>query len=238
MIPPIPKEYITYSNQEMNRRTEIYYQKIADLYCRMDASKEEYRKRLDFLLYNNVTSVELFKVLSEKEAQILSLYEYDYYCLKVLCDIAEKEELFNEPSVLQNVHNIDDAVYWQKKCVFLLRRFEFGREEDDELLLYVRQKKVSYIFMAELICGNSIVRKVHTACVVAKFLAQNGITREAVLLLMWLEKQLPYSERLIMMFSMTLLDMGERKLAYEILMKHRKPDSDIKELQIMLAEMQ
>lgn len=235
LIPPIPKEYLTYSDQEKLTKTEEYYQKVDGLYHRMDISEEDYRKRLDFLLQNNAVLDELFAVLLEKEAQILSLYEYDFYVLKMLCQIAEKEEALKEPSILQVSHSMQEAVCWHQRCVFLLRRFEFEWEEEDELQLLVQEKKLSYICLAELICGEGIVRKIHTGSRIAQYLYERGLRREALFFLVWLEKQLPYSERKIMVFAMTLLDLGECRLAYEILMKHKNPNDEIKELQTELA---
>lgn len=237
LIPPIPKEYLTYSDQEKIEKTEKYYQKIDDLYRRMDATEGDYTKRLNQLLQQDVDWKELFEILIEKEAQILCLYKYEFYVLKILCQIAEKEAAFKEPSVLQNVHSMEGAVLWYQKCVFLLRRFEFEWEEDAELLLLMQEKKLSYICLTEVICGEGIARKIHTICRVAQYLYLNGLTRDAVLLLMRMEQQLPYSERKIMTFAMTLLDLGERQLAYEILMKYQNPDKEIKELQTALSEM-
>lgn len=236
LIPPIPKEYLTYSDYEKLEKTEKYYKKIEDLYRRMDASKNVYRDRLNCLLQNEASLNEIHKVLMEKEAQILCLYDYDFYVLKILWQVSEKEEAFKISHIIQKIRSMQEAVYLHQRCVFLLRRFEFEWEEDEELLLMMQEKKVSYIYLAELICGEGIVRKVHTAGRVAQFLYVNGKMRESLLFLMWLEKQLPYSERKIMVFTMTLLDLGERQLAYEILMKHKSPDKEIKNLQMELAK--
>jgi len=237
LIAPIPKEYLTYSDEEKIEKTENYYQKINDLYRRMDVSREEYRKRINQLMVQGATFDKLFDVLLEKEAQILCLYDYDFFILKTMCQIAEKEETLQEMPTLQKVNNMQEAVNLHQRCVFLLRRFEFDWEEDEELLLLVREQKVSYVCLAELICGEGIVRKTHTAGKVAQYLYVNGLIREALLFLMWIEKQLPYSERKIMLFSMTLLDLGERQLAYQILMKHQNPSQDVKELQVALSQM-
>lgn len=237
LIPPMPKEYLAYSNKEKLEKTEKYYQKISDLYQRMDVSRNGYRERLDCILQNEVSLKEMKELFMEKEAQILCLYDYDFYILKLLWQIAETEENFHIPHIIQNIKSIEDAVYWYQRCVFLLRRFELDWEEDEELYVLVKENKVSYICLAELICGEGIVCKIHTAAWVAQYFYKNGLIKEAILFLMWLEKQLPYSERKIMQFTMTLLDWGERQLAYEILMKHQNPDQDIKELQTALREM-
>lgn len=237
LIPPIPKEYLTYSYREKLQKTENYYRKIDDLYRRMDVSGGDYRKRLNLLLQKGAALDKVFEVLMEKEAQILCLYEYDYFVLKMLCQIAQKEEAFKLSSILRNVRSVEEAVCLYQRCVFLLRRFEFDWEEDEELFLLVQEQGVSYISLAELICGEGIVCKVHTGSRIALYLCERGLKREALFFLMWLDKQLPYSERKIMVFSMTLLDLGEKQLAYEVLMKHQNPDKDIKELQTMLSEM-
>lgn len=236
LIPPIPKEYLTYSDGEKIEKTEKYYQKIKNLYCRMNSTEGDYTTRLNQLLLQDVSSKEIFDIFVEKEAQILCLYDYKFYVLKILAQIAEKEEAFNVQTLLHNVHSTEDAICWYQRCVFLLRRFEFDWEEDDELFLLVQEKKVSYIALAEIIRGEGSVRKVHTGSQIAQYLYGRGLKREALLFLVWLEKQIPYSERKIMVFAMTLLELGEQQLAYEILMKHKNPDVEIKSLQMELAK--
>ena len=94
---------------------------------------------------------------------------------------------------------------------------------------------MSYIWLAEIICREWIVQKIATCCRLTRYLYEHGAKREAILLLMRLEKQLPYSERKIMNFTMVLLELGEGALAYEILIKHQNPDEEIKVLQDSLA---
>ena len=147
LIPAVPKEYSTYSNQEKIEKTEKYYRKIGELYNRIEVSENGYIKRMDALLGQNAGLQRVFEVLKEKEAQCLCFYVYEFYILKILCQIAEKEEKLSEPSLLQNIHSMEDVIFWQQKCVFLLRRFEMDWEEDDELLVLVQQKRISYIFL-------------------------------------------------------------------------------------------
>jgi len=109
-------------------------------------------------------------------------------------------------------------------------------EPDEELLCLVQQKEVSYVLLAELICKEWISRKIHTGCRAFTYLYENGVRREALLFLMWLEQRLPYSERKIMHFSMVLLDVGEKKIAYEILLKHQSPDREMEDLINALGE--
>ena len=61
--------------------------------------------------------------------------------------------------------------------------------------------------------------------------------RDALFLIMYLEQKLPYGERKIMTFAMTLLELGEAQLAYEILLKFQNPDEEIIELQDALSKM-
>lgn len=236
-IPPVPKEYITYSEREKIEKTEEYYQKVEKLYQRIDNSKQGYLVRADQLLKNGATVKTLFALLQEKEAQVLCHYTYEFYLLKFLCNIAETEENFSECSVLQNINNMEDVLMWHQKSVFLLRRFEMDWEENDELRILIETKRVSYIYLVELICEEWIIRKIHTGSRIAWYLFENGLKREALLLLMRLEQRLPYSERKVMIFAMTLLDMGERRLAYDTLMKYQNPGEDIRELQNALREM-
>ncbi len=231
LISPVPKEYASYSNQEKIEKTEAYYRKMDDIYSRMDTFEDEYRKRIEHLLQNNADAAAINSVLTEKDAQLLCHCSYQFVVLKSFCRIAESEEYFKEPCILQNFQTMAEAVWWRHNCVFLLRRFEFDWEETDELLMFMQNEKLSYICIAEIICENWIVRKIHTASNISYYLYKNGRKREAVLLLMRLEQMLPYSEKMIMTFSMTLLDMREFRLAYEVLLKYQNPNSDIKEMQ-------
>ena len=173
-------------------------------------------------------------VLVEKNAQILCFYINEFSVLKSMCHIAEYEEEFREPSILQNCSSIQEAELWLQKGVFLLRRFEFGGEEEEELFRLVQEKKISYICLAEVLCMDYFVQKTLAGSKIAQYLYFNGLKREAILFLMRLEQKLPYSEKKIMTFVMTLLDMGERRLAYEVLIKYQNPNEEIKEMQEML----
>ncbi len=235
LIPPIPKEYISYSEREKVERTEAIYQEIDDMYRRVDIIYDEYRKKIDHLLQSEVSATQLCEVFKEKDAQILCRALNEFYVLKVLCQIAEMEETFQEPCVLRNFHTMEEAVHWLQLCIFSLRNFEFDREYDEELSLQIKEKTLSYICLAEMICDNWIVQKIHTTEKIARYLYENGQKREALLFLMRLEKMLPYSTQKITAFTMTLLDMGECQLAYEVLLKYQNPNEDIRQLQIELS---
>jgi len=236
VIPPSPKEYGIYTDQEKIEKTEEFYQNMAVLYRRMENSEQDYILRIDRMLQRNVARSEIIEVLHEKEAQLLCHYSYGFHTLDFLCNVAGIEEKFDECSVLRNVHGMDDVSLLHQKCVFLLRRFEMDWEENNEILILLQTKQVSYILLAEIICKEWISRKIYTGSRVFQYLYENGLKRDAILFLMWLEQRLPYSERKIMFFSMVLLDMGEQKLAYGMLLKHQNPDKDTKELINTLGE--
>ena len=231
LIPPIPKEYISYSEQEAMARTEEIYEEITSLYERVDIIRDDYQKKINDLLQSEISATVLGEVFQNKDAQTLCRALNEFHELRNLCRIAQEEEQFQEPSLLQNFRTMDEAMQWLQLCVFVLRDFEFDREVSEELFLAVSEKKLSYIFLAEVVLDNRIVRKVHTAENVAVYLYENGLHREALLFLMRLEQKLPYSERKIMNFSMALLDMGETGFAYDVLMKYQNPTEDICQLQ-------
>lgn len=237
LISPVPKEYAFYTDNEKIEKTEAYYRKMDDIYGRVDTFEEAYKNRIEQLLQNEGKAADLTNVLKEKDAQLLCYCSYEFDIIRILCRIAEQEEIFKEPSVLRNVHTMEEAVSWRHKCVFLLRRFEFDWEETDELLMLVRERKISYICLAEMICENWIVQKVHVVDRIVRYLYENDQKREAMLLLMRLEKILPYSEKKVITFAMTLVDMGEFQLAHEVLLKFKNPNEDIKELQIELSKL-
>ncbi len=234
LIPPIPKEYMTYSEEEAIARTEEIYEEIAEMYKQVDIIRDDYREKIDCLLQNKVSAGQLGEVFQDKDVRTLCRALNEFQELRGLCRIAEEEEVFQEPSVLQNFATMDEAVQWLQVCFFVLRDFEFDREVSEELLLLVQEKKLSYICLAEFILDNRIVRKVHTAERITVYLYENGQCREALLFLMRLEQKLPYSEQKIMTFAMALLDMGEHRLAYEVLMKYQNPNDDICQLQTEL----
>ncbi len=236
LIPPSPKAYKTYSDYEKIEKTEEFYEQMADTYDRLDILRPIYEEKMNNLLNNGSSYKEIINVLMEKEAQLLCPYLYPFQILKQLCDIAAIEEQFNECSVFQNVGSIEDAIQKQQKCIFLLRRLEMDWEKDEEIFTYMQRGEISYILLAELICTDSIIRKVYTGCSVAGYLDEKGLKREALLFLVWLEQRLPYSDRKIMHFAMTFLDMGDVKLAYETLSKHRNPNNDILDLQNTLRD--
>lgn len=235
-ISPAPREYSTYSDQEKIEKTEEFYRQMTDLYQRMDKSEKEYVLRIDTLLQKGTTGESLKAILQEKEAQILCYYSYTFYVLELLCKIATIEEKMNERTVLQNFSSMEEGIAWNQKCVFLLRRFEMDWEVDEELLRMMQKKQVSYIMLAELICKEWIFRKIYTGEKVFRYLYENGLKKEALTFLLWLEQRLPYCENKIVFFVKALLDMGEWKIAYEMLLKHQTPDKDIEELQSILQE--
>jgi len=234
LIPPIPKEYMSYSGEEAIARTEENYEKIADMYKRVDDIADEYKKKIERLLQSGASAIQLCEVFQDKDVRTLCRALNEFQELRGLCRIAEEEEVFQEPSVLQNFATMDEAVQWLQMCFFVLRDFEFDREVSEELLWLVQKKKLSYICLAEFILDNRIVRKVHTAERIAVYLYENGQCREALLFLMRLEQKLSYSEKKIMTFAMALLDMGEHSLAYEVLMKYQNPNDEICQLQAEL----
>ena len=236
LIPPVPREYISYSAREKIEKTEQYYEKMNEVNHKMTGFQEKCKKKINALLVTQPGSEEVLAVLNEEEMRILCQYMYQFVLLKRICKIAQTEEFFKEPGVMQNIRNLEDVEEWYQICLFKIRRFEFNMELDDELLAYIKQGKLSYIFLAELIGEKEIVQKVQTGCKLAEYLYKNGYRREAVLFIMRLEQKLPYSERKVMHFAMTLLDMEERQLAYEVLMKYQNPNADIREMQSMLSK--
>ena len=235
LIPPIPKEYITYSEQEMIKRTESIYEEIDDLYKKVDVIEDKYREKTNRLLENKVGAASLCELMKEEDVKVLCRALNEFHVLKKISQIAEMEEVFSEPCVLQNFDTMEEAVSWLQLCIFTLRKFELDREYDDELLLLVKEKKVSYIYIAEIIRDSDIVQKIYTTEKVTRYLYENGQKREALLLVMRLEQMLTYSNRKIMSFAMLLLDMGEGRLAYEVLMKYQNPNEEIKQLQTELS---
>ena len=235
LIPTVPKEYSTYSDTEKIEKTEEYYREIDVAYQKVDAFKTKYMDKVDKLLRNQVGVEALEKVLVETEAQSLCNYTNEFAVLRFICYVAKNEEVFGEESVLHNINNLEQAVSWLQESIFLLREFEFNREEEETLFLLLTQRRVSYIWLTEIICREWIVQKISIGCRLTRYLYEHGAKREAILLLMRLEKRLPYTHRKIMHFTMTLLELGEHALAYEMLIKHQRPDEDIKSLQDTLA---
>lgn len=236
LIPPVPKEYRYFSGQEKIERTEKYYKKVGELYLKIEEAEEEYREKINALLETDPDTKKILALLNKDEGRVLCHGISEFALLRRICQIGQLEEEFDEPCVMQNIHNLKDVTNWYQKCIFLIRRFEFNWEEESELLDYIKHEKLSYIWLSELVCENEIVQKIQTGCRITEYLYRNDCPREAALFIMKLEQKLPYSDRKVMYFAMTLLDMGESQLAYEVLMKHRNPDAEIKELQSMLEE--
>ena len=226
-ITPVPKEYIGYSDKEKIEKTEQYYRKMADLYQRIDKTKPDYMLRVNDVLQKGATRREVVEILHEKEAQILCHYSQEFYILDFVCMVAELEEAMDSFPVLSGIQSLEEMSLLHQKCVFLLRRFELDWESDEELLYMVKEKQVSYILLAELIRKEWIFRKIYTGGRVFRYLYENELKKEALQFLIWLEKRLPYDENKIVFFTNMLLDAGERRLAYEFLLKHRNPNKDI-----------
>ena len=237
LIPPSPGEYTNYSKQEMFEKTDDFYREIQEMYSTLESLETGCKKRLDAILEKQVEAKDLLILFEQKGIQLLCQNIFEFRVLERLCQIAEMEKALGEAGILHNIHCMDDVVAYYQKYVFLIRRFEFDWEEDDELLESVRQKKLSYIALAELICEKTIGQKVKVGCRIADYLNRNGCKREAILLIMRLEQKLPYSEKKVMHFAMTLLDMGEYRMAYEVLREHQNPSADIRKLQNELGAM-
>lgn len=222
IIPPVSEE-IYKKKQEANAIVKNY--------------EETCKKRMDAILEKQVDVKDLLTLFDKKEIKLLCHNTQDYRVLHRICQIAEMEKSLGETCILNSVQSMSDVLDFYQKCIFLIRRLEFDWEEDDDLLELMRQKKLSYIALAELACENIIGQKVKAGCRIADYLHRNDYKREAVLFIMRLEQKLPYSEKKVMYFAMALLDMGEYRLACEVLMKHQNPNADIKELQKTLSTM-
>lgn len=236
LLSPNPKEYEKYTDRKKIIKTEELFERVERIKDNINQNKEVYRKRIDILLAKGTKAEEVAVILQEKMGYQLCNHESEFHAFKILCQIAEYEEKFKEPCVLQNFHNMEEAGNWLQQCVFELRRFEFGWEDGTEFLTLLQERKLSYICLADILCKCEIIRKYETAGRLACYLCGNGWKREAILLLIWVEQMLSYSDEKIMSFTMTLLEMGERKLAYEMLMKYRNPDVYVKEMQAALAK--
>lgn len=234
LIPPMPKEYISYSEREVLDRTEAIYEEIDDMYKRVDIIYDEYRSKINHLLKSRTSIEQLSEIMKDEDVRTLCRALNEFHVLRKLIQIAELEEAFKEPCVLQNFGTMEEAVQWVQLCVFSLRDFEFDEEEDEGLIMQVKERKLSYICIAEIICDNWIVQKIKVSEKIVHYLHENGQKREAVLLIMRLEQTLPYSDKKIITFAMTLLDMGEYRLAYEVLLKYQNPTEDIRQLQTEL----
>ena len=237
LLGPVPKEYSTYTDIQKMEKTEIFYRQMEKIYQNVDEIKAEYFDRVEKLLKEEAGVSALKDILEEKEAWKLCDYSNVFYALRFLCRVAQLEEAFNEPNALQNIHSMNEVFSWVQESIFWVRRFEYERVTESSFFLMIQQKKISYIWLAEIICEDWIVRKVSTCCRVARYLFNCGETREAILLLMFLEKKLPYSDRKIMSFSLALLEMGEYTLAHTVLMKHQNSDEETIELQRELGMM-
>lgn len=237
LIPPFPSEYAVYSEQEKFEKMEYFYKQKQEVYSVVECLEKECKKRMDAILEKQIDVKDMLLIFDKKEIQLLSQNTQDFNVLNRFCQIAEMEKALGEVSLLDNIHGMEDVVDYYQRCIFLIRRFEFDWEEDGDLLEVMSQKKVSYIALAELTCEKMIGQKVKAGCRIANYLYRNGYKREAVLFIMRLEQRLSYSEKKVMHFAMTLLDLGEHRLAYEVLMKHQNPNADIEELQNALSAM-
>ena len=237
LIPPFSEEYETCSEREKMEKTELIYKTKQEVYTIVESLEEACRNRMDTILERQVDVRDLLLVFEKKEIQLLSQNVQEYNVLNRLCRIAEMEKVVGEVSVLSNIHCMDDVMDYYQKCIFLIRKFELDWEEDGALLNLIQQKKLSYISLAELIGEKMIIQKVKAGCQITDYLYRNGCQREAILFIVRLEQRLPYSVRKIMHFTTTLLNMGERRMAYEMLMKHQNPNEDVIELQNMLRTM-
>lgn len=233
---PVPMEYASLSEQEKIAHTEKYYEDLSRIYQNIESGEDNNRKRVNFLLEGNVDLPELLTVLKEVEMKRLCHYRYDFWLLFKFCQIAQIEESFNEPSVLRNISGLEEVVEKYQRYMFLLRRFEFGWEEENELVDLIKKGELSYICLSELMGEKSIIQKIQTICRIAEYLYKEGCCREAILYIMRLEQILPYSKRKVLYFAMTLLNLGEQQLAYEVLMKCKNPEIDVKNLQNELSK--
>ena len=233
LLYPVPIEYGTYIDHEKLEKTEEYFEKIGKMRETIIQNKEKYQNIIDVLLAKGTNAEELGAILPEDGELLQFCFDNEF---KILGKIAEYEEKFNEPSVLQNFINMKEACDWLQQLIFEVRRFEFGWEEGNEFLELLKERRLSYICLAEIICKCEIIRKYVASERLVLYLFKMGWKREAILLLIWVEQMLPYNDEMIMRFTMVLLDMGERKLAYQMIMKYRSPDAYVKEMQRALAK--
>lgn len=235
---PIPKEYVNYTDEEKINKTEAYFERIKEIYGEIKEYGNAYRERINRLLQSKASMGQIAEVMLEKKFEEICYNHYDFCCNMVLCQIAIKEEAMGLPVVFHNVENMEEAVTFMQRIVFYLRRLEFDWEEEaaEELVLMLKEGQISYLCIAELICQRTTVRKFHTATRVANFLNHCGMLKEAIMILVLVEQLLPYSEEKIMSIANALLELGQLRQAYEILLKYENPNIEIKELQQLLKE--
>lgn len=235
---PIPREYENYSDEEKLMKTEAYFEHIKGLYGEIKEYGNVYRDKINQLLQKKASMGQIAEVMLEKKFEEICYNHYDFCCNMVLCQIAIKEEAMGLPVVYHNINTMEEAVNFMQQIVFYLRRLELDWEEEEaeELVLMLKEGQISYLCIAELICQRTTVRKLHTTTRVATLLNHCGMLKEAVMILIMVEQLLPYSGEKIMTIANALLELGQLRQAYEILLKYENPNNEIKELQQLLKE--
>lgn len=230
---PVSKDYAARSEQENQIKMEEAFKELEKYYYQISINEKYYREQVDALLSSGAKAGEILEILESDDGQVFCSYLYEFRLLEILCQIAEIEERRQEPWVFQNFDSIKSARAWVQQRIFDLRKFEFdwGEEYYQNLLKLISESKMSYICLAMIICKCEIIRKLETASKVTEHLYRSGKKREALLMLMWLEQMLPYSEEKIITFTATMLELGESRFAYEMLLKYQNPDENIKSLQ-------
>jgi len=238
-ICPVNEKYAYCTEEEKRVKTEKTFEVLKEYYEKIEAVESDYINRINSVLNTGAGAKEALAILGDTMGQMICYYRYRFHLFEILCHIAKQEEECGESVVFRNFHTMDEAYEWIQRRIFELRRVELGWEEDSygKLLNLLKNNEISYICLAQLIGKCEIIRKLETADRMAKYMYKHGMGKKAVSFLMWLDDMLPYSEEKIMTFTMTLLEMNERRLAYKEILKFREPNEEIKEMQNVLKGM-
>lgn len=239
LICPVNEKYASCTEEEKREKTEKTFEEIKAYYEKIEAVESDYINRINSVLNTGAGAKEALAILGDTMGQMICYYRYRFHLFEILCHIAKQEEEHGEPVVFRNFHTIDEAYEWIQQCIFELRRVELGWEEESygELLNHLKNNEISNICLAQLIGKCEIIRKLETADRMAKYMYKRGMEKKAVSFLMCLDNILPYSEEKIMTFTMTLLEINERRLAYKEILKFKEPNDEIREMQKVLKGM-
>lgn len=236
---PVNENFASCTEEEKRIKTENTFEELSEYYKKIEAAEYEYINKVNNVLQNGAGAKEALAILSDTMGQMICYYRYRFRLFEILCHIAEREEECGEPVVFWNFHTIDEAYEWMQQRIFELRRVELGWEETSygELPELLKNRRISHICLAQIIGECEIIRKLETANSMARYMYKRGMEKKAVSFLVWLDDILPYSEEKIMTFTMTLLEINARQLAYKEILKFREPNEEIKEMQKVLKGM-
>lgn len=230
--------YLGLSRDEVVKKTEEELKWIGEKYREIKPLVKAYDDRINVMLQEKAEAREFIKVVEEEGYQKIYNWETIFNRFAVACRIACLEEEGELITNLNSGETMEDICEHMQTVIFFLRRIEFGWEEESysKLMEKIKEWKISFIFLAELIFEPSVLNKMAVVEGVSRLLYKGERKKDMLLFLFYIAKKCQNNEAAVLPCATFLLEAGELYWANEMLKSIENPSDEIVFMQKKLAE--